>query len=89
MKTIYTIPCLLLWTAVFLLASCKDVLDKGPDGTIDFDEIFSDHDNVAAFLNTCYMNIHEKNQTYYYFENLPVGMSDDAFSSEEGRGGAL
>lgn len=75
-----------LGTLVFLTASCFDVLDKAPDGNMQMEEVLSDPLKVEGLLNRCYEKISVKGYNYHWFDNLPVSMSDDAYSSEEGIG---
>lgn len=68
------------------LQSCSDVLDKAPDGKLALEEVWKDHNKVGAFLNSCYNQIPYKGIGYFFWDNTPVAMTDDAYSSEDGAG---
>lgn len=69
--------------------SCSDVLDQAPDGKMALEEVWKDHNKVGAFLNSCYNQIPFKGIGYFFCDNIPVGMTDDAYSSEDGAGQML
>lgn len=75
-----------LLTAVFALTSCTDVLDVTPDGRIDLDQVFSDPELTAAYLSTCYNNIPKKSRRYFWFQNYPIALSDEAYSCDDVEG---
>ncbi len=70
-----------------LLSSCSDVLDTAPDGSLTMEEILQDPVKVSGLLAKCYDKIPQKAYTYSNFEPLPVSLSDDAWSSDEGYSG--
>ena len=70
-------------------ASCTDVLDKSPDGSLSMSEIWADAEMVEWMLNTCYNQIPMKGYYYHWFDPLVVACSDDGWSSEDAQGQAL
>ncbi len=64
------------------LNSCSDELNISPDGRISMNDIFSDNDKVAAFLNSCYTNLPTKGMLYYFWMRGPVEISDDAWDAD-------
>ena len=72
-----------------VLASCTDVLDRAPDGILTMEEIWADPTMVEQMLNACYNQIPQKGYRYHWFDPMPVAMSDDGWSSEDGAGEAL
>lgn len=72
--------------ALGFLSSCSDVLNVAPDGTLSMEEIYSDPNKVGALLNGCYNNLPKKGHGYYFFDQLIVACSDDAWTSEDGQG---
>jgi starch-binding outer membrane protein, SusD/RagB family len=78
MNNIYRI---LLLSAIFL-CSCSDTLDMAPDGKLTMDEIFSEHDQVGAFLNSCYANMPIKGTRYFFWSRGPVNWSDESWDTD-------
>lgn len=74
---------LIILPLVLIFSNCADVLDMAPDGNMQMDEVLSDPDKVEALLSSCYNNIPQKGYTYWFYENLPVAASDDAYTSYE------
>src|SRR3546814_12415208 len=54
------IKILILTLLAITLGACNKALDMAPDGKITMDEVFADHEKVAAFLNSCYTNMPAK-----------------------------
>lgn len=81
------ISALTLFAASATLSSCSDVLDTAPNGSLTWEEIFDDPVKVSAMLAKCYDKIPQKANTYQNFENLPVAMSDDAWSTSDATSG--
>jgi len=79
MKTIVRI-CILVLLAVS--SSCSDVLDIAPDGRLTMDQVFQDPDLTAAYFSNCYNNIPKKSRRYFWFSNVPVALSDEAFDCD-------
>ncbi|HTN08006.1 RagB/SusD family nutrient uptake outer membrane protein [Agriterribacter sp.] len=73
---------LLLIVSLLTLESCKKALDMAPDGKVTMDEIFSDNDKTAAFLNSCYNNMPAKGTRYFFWSRGPVVWSDDAWDTD-------
>ena len=74
---------ILLFSVLLLtLGSCKKALDMAPDGKVTMDEIFSDNDKTAAFLNSCYNNMPVKGTRYFFWSRGPVVWSDDAWDTD-------
>ncbi|MFZ4261004.1 RagB/SusD family nutrient uptake outer membrane protein [Sphingobacterium sp. HJSM2_6] len=63
-----------------VICSCKDTLDKSPDGRIDLEDIFSDSDRVGALLNSCYGYLPGKSLYYQGWTNYPTATSDESWS---------
>lgn len=78
MNKIYRI---LLLSALFL-CSCSDALDMAPDGKLTMEEIFTDHDKVGAFLNSCYANMPVKGTRYFFWMRGPVSWSDESWDTD-------
>src|SRR3546814_8773520 len=53
-----------------------------PDGKITMDEVFADHEKVAAFLNSCYTNMPAKGTRYFFWSRGPVEWSDEAWDTD-------
>nr|WP_295927050.1 RagB/SusD family nutrient uptake outer membrane protein [uncultured Dyadobacter sp.] len=68
--------------SVFVMTSCKDVLDMAPDGKLTMDEIFADNDKTGAFLNSCYANIPVKGTRYFFWSRGPVNWSDESWDTD-------
>lgn len=66
------------------MSSCADALDVAPDGSLTMDEIIQDPVKVSALMATCYKYIPQKGYAYNNYEPLPVSLSDDAWSSDDG-----
>lgn len=81
------ISALSLFTASVTMSSCSDVLDTAPNGSLTWDEVFSDPVKVSGMLAKCYDKIPQKANTYQNFETLVVALSDDAWSSSDGTSG--
>lgn len=82
MKFTKHILCVLMASGLLMgAASCSDVLDEAPDGSMEFGEIFRDPDKTAAFLNTCYNNLPQKGYYYWGWETIPNALSDDGWSN--------
>lgn len=73
-----------LLAAAAAVTSCSDVLDIAPDGSLTMEEILKDPVKVSGLLAKCYDKIPQKAYTYNNFDNLPVAMSDDAWSTADG-----
>lgn len=80
MKNIYIV--FISAALMFSGLSCKKALDMAPDGKITMDEVFSDNDKVAAFLNSCYSNIPGLGVRYYFWCRGPVEWSDEAWDTD-------
>lgn len=64
------------------LGACNKALDMAPDGNLTMDEVFADHEKVAAFLNTCYTNMPAKGVRYFFWSRGPVVWSDEAWDTD-------
>lgn len=69
-------------SVLLLSAACKKALDMAPDGKLSLDEVFTDNDKVAAFLNTCYESMPSKGIGYYFTCRVPVVVSDEAWDTD-------
>jgi hypothetical protein len=70
------IPTLLLF---MLFSACSDVLDSAPDGKISLDEVFSDNDMTAAYLNSAYVYIPGGGASTYFHCRAPSVWCDEAW----------
>lgn len=68
----------LMGMAALMMASCN-VLDLTPDGRETLSDIFADNDKTAAYLNSCYGNIHAKGASYNWVCNAPTALSDEGW----------
>ena len=73
----------LLFLAALGLSSCSDVLDQAPDGKMSLDDVWTDNDKVGAYLNTCYKNMMQKNDQYFFWCRFPVTASDEAWEGDD------
>src|SRR3546814_1308213 len=69
------IKILILTLLAITLGACNKALDMAPDGKITMDEVFADHEKVAAFLNSCYTNMPAKGTRYFFWSRGPVEWS--------------
>ena len=76
MKIIRYVGAVLL--AAFAGQGCS-LLDTTPDGRETLDQIFADHDKMAAYLNTCYSKLPTKGTSYYWVCNAPTALSDEGY----------
>ncbi|MBQ7517139.1 MAG: RagB/SusD family nutrient uptake outer membrane protein, partial [Bacteroidales bacterium] len=70
----------LLAMAALTMASCN-ILDLTPDGRETLADIFADNDKTAAYLNSCYGNIHPKGANYNWVCNAPTALCDEGWLS--------
>lgn len=73
---------ILIMSCIFLISSCADVLDVAPDGKTSLDEIFSNSEDAAAYLNSCYQFIPTKGVRYFFWSRGPVEWSDEAWDTD-------
>ncbi|HEX7756665.1 MAG TPA: RagB/SusD family nutrient uptake outer membrane protein [Niabella sp.] len=73
---------LVFFATVIALSSCNKVFDTYPDGKITLDEVFSDNDKTAAYLNTCYNYLPAKGTRYFFWCRGPVVWSDEAWDTD-------
>lgn len=62
-----------------LATSGCSLLDMSPDGRVTLKEIFANHDKTGAYLNSCYADIPEKGNSYYWVCNAPTALSDEGY----------
>lgn len=65
-----------------MLTSCNDALDMTPDGRITLDQVFADADMTAKYMSNCYNRIPVKSYNYFWFQNHPTALSDEAWSAD-------
>ncbi|MDR0572946.1 MAG: RagB/SusD family nutrient uptake outer membrane protein [Tannerella sp.] len=66
-----------------LMTACSDVLDSAPDGKISLDEVFTDHEKTAAWLNSAYDYIPAGGGHLYFFTMRgPVCWSDESWDTD-------
>lgn len=81
MKGIYNLFSIVV--TVILLSGCSRVLNVSPDGTLTLEQIFSDNEKVAAYLNTCYSYVPAKGNWYYFVTSVPSTLSDEAWDADD------
>lgn len=64
------------------MGSCSDALNSAPDGKISLNEVFTDNDMVAAYLNGCYAYISGGGVRWYFWMRGPVAWSDEAWDTD-------
>lgn len=67
---------------IFLISSCADVLDVAPDGKTTLDDVFSNSEDAAAYLNSCYTYVPTKGVRYFFWSRGPVEWSDEAWDTD-------
>lgn len=73
---------ILIISWIFLISSCADVLNVAPDGKTTLDEIFSNSEDAAAYLNSCYNYVPTKGVRYFFWSRGPVEWSDEAWDTD-------
>lgn len=63
--------------------SCNKVLDVVPDGRVSLNEVFSDDATTSAYLNSCYSNFPIWDCNNYFWTNLRIALSDDAWDQSQ------
>jgi hypothetical protein len=74
---------LITCSTIILLSGCTDILNVAPDGTLTMEQVFSDNDKVAAYLNTCYSYVPAKGNWYYFTTSIPTTLSDEAWDADD------
>ncbi|WP_286847174.1 RagB/SusD family nutrient uptake outer membrane protein [Proteiniphilum sp. UBA5463] len=69
-----------------LVASCNSELDKAPDGRTSLDAVFEDPVLTGKYLSNCYNNIPKKGYWYFFWTNIPNGVSDDNWDCDDNQG---
>lgn len=77
---------ILILLAMSSLTSCNDVLDVAPDGRSMLEEVFKDPVLTAKYLSTCYNNIPKKGFYYFFWNNIPIALSDESWDCDDGEG---
>ncbi|MCM1519914.1 MAG: RagB/SusD family nutrient uptake outer membrane protein [Lachnoclostridium sp.] len=72
-----------LCSAGMMLQSCADDLDVTPDGRMDDAAIFSTPENTKDYFASAWAHVPQKMFRYYFFDNLVIDMSDDAWSTDD------
>ena len=72
--------------AILTLGSCADELDITPDGRLTLDEVFADVDYTESFFSSAFDDVPRKHVNYYWFENMPSAISDEAWSCDDVEG---
>ncbi len=67
-------------------SSCAEILNVSPDGNITLDDVFSNKDNIGAYLNTCYTYVSTKGYGYFWTTPAPVVLSDEAWDADDTEG---
>ncbi len=70
---------LILLFAFLGITSCQKVLDVAPDGRKTLDEVFADDATTSAYLNSCYQNFPTWGITDWWYTNMRIAYSDDAW----------
>ena len=84
----YLIICLVALAAM-QNNGCSDVLNVAPDGNMTMEDILSDPTHVEGLLNACYRKILEKGVQYWFWDQIVIASSDDAWCAEDGMGQAI
>ncbi|MDR1222935.1 MAG: RagB/SusD family nutrient uptake outer membrane protein [Tannerella sp.] len=69
--------------SLLMLSGCSDVLDVAPDGIITLEQVFTDNDKVAAYLNSCYNYVPAKGNWYYFVTSVPTALSDEGWDADD------
>ena len=70
---------LILLFAFLGITSCQKALDVAPDGRKTLDEVFADDATTSAYLNSCYQNFPTWGITDWWYTNMRIAYSDDAW----------
>lgn len=74
---------IILFLLVIIGEGCKkDPLDITPNGRISLADVFKDHNQTAAYLNSCY-NYLQQYGGNYYFHTMLAGFSDEAHDNDD------
>lgn len=76
----------ILLLSLFSFTSCNDILDIAPDGRSTLDKVFQDPELTAKYLSTCYNNIPQKGFWYFFWNNIPIAVSDESWDCDDGEG---
>lgn len=68
------------------MTACTDDLDITPDGRLDLPAVWESADYTEAFFSSCFDHIPNKHVNYYWFDNLPSGLSDESWSCDDVEG---
>lgn len=66
---------------------CEDPLDITPNGRISLSDVFTDSDQTAAYLNSCYAYLQQYGGNYN-FHTMLAAFTDEAHDSNDGQGPA-
>ncbi len=68
------------------MTACTDDLNITPDGRLDLPAVWESADYTEAFFSSCFDQIPNKHVNYYWFDNLPCGLSDESWSCDDVEG---
>jgi hypothetical protein len=94
-KTVKNTVITLAAALLVLTVSCKDILDKAPDGDLTMEEILQNPDQVEALLSALYMHVGDDGTNYgingkgfhhWWWESFEA-CSDNAYTSDEANSG--
>ena len=74
-----------------MITACSDTLNITPDGRLTMKDVWAAPDLSAQFMSNLYNNIPHKGRRYFWFDNYPIALSDEAWSNDdvEGHGAVL
>lgn len=75
-------PMWLIGAVSSVICSCGDILDSAPDGKITLNDVFTDSEKTAAWLNTCYTYIPAGGMQYFFVMRGPVDWSDESWDAD-------
>mgnify|MGYP000265933840 FL=1 len=77
---------IIILSTLFLLSSCNDILNIEPDGRSTLEKVFQDPETTAKYLSTCYNNLPQKGYWYFFWNNIPIAISDESWDCDDAQG---
>ena len=72
---------LIIFLIIFMIQGCADELDITPDGRTTLEDVFDDHYQTGAYLNSGYNYIYNHGLHYFFWAFL-AGFSDEAHDND-------
>ena len=66
-----------------VFTSCEDDLNVTPDGRMTDEAVFSTPENTKDYFASAFAHIPFKIFKYYFFDNFPIDMSDEGWSTAD------